>query len=154
MKEQELIEKIEKIASPVVEGEGLAVYDIEFRREAEGWVLRLFIYNPDGNVGIDDCVRVSRQLNHLLDVEDVIEHSYNLEVSSPGLTRSLKKIRHFEHSLNSLVKIKTKEPVDNEKIIKGRIIKVEGNVITIKTDRKDVNLDFDNIISAKLELEI
>lgn len=154
LKEQEIIERIEKIAKPIVEGEGLSIYDLEFKREPEGWVLRLFLYREDGGVSIDDCVKVSRQLNVLLDVEDVIGHPYNLEVSSPGLTRSLKKIGHFEKSLNATVKIKTKEAVEGERVIRGVINKVVGDIITIKTEKKDLEIDFNNILSAKLEIDI
>jgi len=154
LKEQELIEKVEKIATPVVEGEGLSIYDIEFKREPEGWVLRIFLFKEGEGVSIDDCVKVSRQLNVLLDVEDLITHPYNLEVSSPGLTRTLKKLSHYKKSLNSLAKIKTKEPVDGEKVFKGLIAKVDGDIITIKTDKKDVSIAFDNIINAKLELNV
>lgn len=153
-KEKEVIEKVEKIAKPVIEGEGLAIYEIEFKRERKGWVLRIFLYRSDGSVSIDDCVKVSRQLNVLLDVEDVIGHPYNLEVSSPGLTRSLKKIEHFGKSVNSLVKIKTKEPVEGERIIRGVIEKVEGKTVFIRTEKKQFNVDFENIIQAKLEIEI
>ncbi|GAB4432361.1 MAG: ribosome maturation factor RimP [bacterium] len=154
IKEQEIVEKVEEIAKPVVEGEGLAIYDIEYKREPEGWVLRLFLYREEGGISIDDCVKVSRQLNVLLDVEDIIGHPYNLEVSSPGLTRSLKKISHFEKSLNSLVKIKTKEPVAGERIIQGVIKEVEGNIITVTKDNRDLKIDFNNILSAKLEIDI
>lgn len=153
LKEQEIVERVEEIATPVVEGEGLSIYDIEFKRKSEGWVLRVFLFK-EGGVSIDDCVKVSRQLNVLLDIEDIINHPYNLEVSSPGLTRTLKKLRHFEKSLNSVVKLKTKEPVDGERLFKGVIAKVEGDLITIKTDKKDVDIVFDNIISAKLEIDI
>lgn len=154
LKEKDVVEKVEKIANPIVEGEGLSIYDVEFKREPQGWVLRVFICRERGNVSIDDCVKVSRQLNVLLDVEDVIEHAYHLEVSSPGLTRSLKKIRHFEKSINSVVKIKTKEPIDGEKVFKGTIVDVSSNIVTVKSGEKEFKVDFENILNAKLELDI
>jgi ribosome maturation factor RimP len=151
---QNTLSKLEKIALPVIEGEGLDLYDIEYKRESNGWVVRFYLFKEGEGVKIADCAKVSRQLNVLLDVEDVIKHPYNLEVSSPGLTRSLKKLRHFEKSTGSLVKIKTKELVDNKKIITGVLEKVEGEDIFILENGITIKIQFNNINAAKLEIEI
>ena len=99
---------IEELAEPILTGSGLELVETQFRQEKKGLVLRLFIERvPDGEDGtgagalgsgvtLDDCVEVSRELGRLLDVEEVIEGSYTLEVSSPGLDRPLKKPKDFE----------------------------------------------------------
>lgn len=154
MEQTVIIEKLEKIARPVIEGEGLILYDLEYKRENTGWVVRFYILRQDGNVSIDDCVKVSRQLNVLLDVEDPIGHPYNLEVSSPGLTRSLKKLEHYSLSLGESVKLKTKENIDGRKIFHGKIESVEGENIVINEKGKSITIPFNIILSAKLDIEI
>jgi ribosome maturation factor RimP len=90
------LEKIEKIAGEVSRREGCELYDVELVGTGRGRVLRVFI-DKDSGVGIEDCSNVSKGLNLLLDVEDVVPGGmYNLEVSSPGLDRHLSKPRHFE----------------------------------------------------------
>ena len=74
---------------------GLELYDVHFRREGHGWVLRLVIDSPKG-VTLDDCSLVSRETSDFLDIEDFVEHAYNLEVSSPGMERTLRDIGECE----------------------------------------------------------
>ncbi|MCX7991361.1 MAG: ribosome maturation factor RimP [Proteobacteria bacterium] len=152
MDERAIISKLEGIIQPVVEKLGLELYDLEYKREGQGWVVRVFINSKDG-VTIDDCVKVSRQLNLLLDVEDIIPYSYNLEVSSPGLTRTLKKTGHYEKSIGAKVKVKLREPLKNMKTFVAVIKSVEGTKIFFQTDDDIVETDFSNIESAKLQLD-
>lgn len=152
MDENSLVVKLEEIVKPVVEKLGLDLYDLEYKRDSSGWVVRVFINSQDG-VSIDDCVRVSKQLNVLLDVEDLIKHSYNLEVSSPGLTRVLKKIKHFEKSIGAKVKVKLKEPYKDKKTFTGVIKSVLDNKIFFEVNDEIIEIDFDNINSAKVEID-
>lgn len=152
MDEKGILTKLEEIAKPVIEKLGLELYDLEYKRESGGWVVRVFINSSDG-ITIDDCVRVSRQLNLLLDVEDIIPHSYNLEVSSPGLTRTLKKIGHYEKSIGSKAKIKLREPYKNSKTLVGIIKSVEGQIIFFEINKEILEIDFDNIENAKLQID-
>ncbi|HEC49938.1 MAG TPA: ribosome maturation factor RimP, partial [Candidatus Desulfofervidus auxilii] len=80
---------------PILGDEGLELVDVEFQREKQGWVLRVYIDKP-GGVTLDDCTDISYQLSAVLDVEDLIDTSYTLEVSSPGLTRPLKELSDYE----------------------------------------------------------
>jgi ribosome maturation factor RimP len=153
MEEKELLKKLEELAKPIIEGEGLILYDIEYKREKSGWVVRFYIFRKDGYVSIDDCVRVSRQLNTLLDVEDLIDHPYNLEVSSPGLDRFLKKIEHFELAIGETIKLKTKESIDGKKTFVGKLIAIEGKDVIIKDDKKRFSIDIDNIHDAKIQID-
>ncbi len=153
MEEKKLLQKLEDLAKPVIEGEGLILYDTEYKREKTGWVVRYYIFRQDGYVSIDDCVRVSRQLNTLLDVEDLIDHPYNLEVSSPGMERFLRKIEHFEMAIGETVKLKTKEVVDGRKTFTGKVVSIEGKNIILKEDKKKFSIDIDNIQDAKLQID-
>ena len=75
---------------PALEGLGYELVDLEYRREERGWVVRLFV-DSEAGVNLDDCVKVSREVGVLLEVEDPVPQAYNLEVSSPGMDRILKK---------------------------------------------------------------
>ena len=90
MKRTEVEERTESLVLPIIEAEGLDLWDVEYVKEGSDYYLRVYIDKPDG-VNIDDCVTVTRALNEKLDAEDFIEEAYILEVSSPGLTRKLKK---------------------------------------------------------------
>lgn len=107
---QELLLKVEDFANQVAAREGVTIYDIEFVNH--GRVLRVFIEKESG-IGVEDCANVSRGLNLLLDVDDVIPGgAYNLEVSSPGLERSLKKPWHFQKAVGKKISLKLKRALD------------------------------------------
>lgn len=92
----EWLTKLEALASEVATREGCELYDLEFLGTGQGRTLRVFIDKAEGPVGIEDCSNVSKGLNLILDVEDIIPgEAYNLEVSSPGLERDLKRVSHF-----------------------------------------------------------
>ncbi len=100
------LEKVEKIAQEITEREGCILYDLEHTGSGKGRILRVFI-DKEGGVGIDDCSNVSKGINLRLDVEDVVPGDmYNLEVSTPGLDRNLKKKWHFEKAIGKKVYIK------------------------------------------------
>ena len=82
--------KTEELLTPIVEQYGVSIYDVEYVKEGSDWYLRAYIDKPEG-VNIQDCENVSRALSDALDREDFIEEAYILEVSSPGLGRTLKK---------------------------------------------------------------
>src|SRR4030095_8827652 len=88
------LSRIEAVASPVLEAHGLSLVDLEWRREGRRWVLRFYV-DKAGGVGIADCQRFSREMGDVLDVSGLIPEPYDLEVSSPGLDRELKKEREL-----------------------------------------------------------
>ena len=92
------------MVEPVLSDLGYELVEVQFRREGHGQVLRVIIFRPEG-IGVDDCARVSREVSHLLDVEDLIDQAFNLEVSSPGLDRPLKTARDFARHLGSQVHV-------------------------------------------------
>ncbi|AIY88358.1 hypothetical protein TBGT1765_00625 [Thermotoga sp. TBGT1765] len=90
MFEEMILEKVRKEAERIAEEQGLEIFDVQYRRESRGWILRIIIDNPMGYVSVRDCELFSREIERFLDREDLIEHSYTLEVSSPGLDRPLR----------------------------------------------------------------
>lgn len=106
-----LLSRLEQIAQEITEKEGCVLYDIEFVGSGSGRTLRLYIDKESG-VGIDDCTNVSRALNNFLDTEDLIPGgAYQLEVSSPGLERVLRKKWHFGKVLGEKIDFRLSKPL-------------------------------------------
>lgn len=152
---QSIEDKAWALAEPLLAAEGLELLDVEFVRE-HGWILRLFIDLPGGQVGVDECAVASRAVDRALDVEDFIPHEYSLEVSSPGVNRPLKKQKHFAQVKGQLVRVKTYAPLFEppRKNFVGTLTQVDDAAITVEVEGagpftiplKDVaraNLEFD-----------
>ncbi|NOK20474.1 ribosome maturation factor RimP [Corallococcus carmarthensis] len=153
---QTVEEKAAALLDPIVANEGLELLDVEYVREREGWVLRLFIDKPGGRVGLDECSQVSRAVDPSLDVEDFIPQEYNLEVSSPGVNRPLKKPAHFERVKGQKVKVKTFGPLGDppRKNFSGTLIGVAADAISVDVEGGGAFIiPFKDIAKAHLEFE-
>ena len=145
--------KTEALLQPIVEKYGVEIYDVEYVKEGSDFYLRAYI-DKDGGVNINDCEAVSRALSDELDKDDFIADAYILEVSSPGLGRTLKKEKHFMKSMGQEVEIRTYKPIDKCKEFVGILTDYQDGDITIemedettrvfaKTDVALVRLTFD-----------
>src|SRR5512136_2140306 len=103
---QEITQSVLSLVEPIVRDEFLELVDVEFHPSGKRWLLRIYIDKPDG-ITISDCERVSREVERTLDVENVLDHPYTLEVSSPGLTRALKTKSDFERYGGKMAKVVT-----------------------------------------------
>ena len=128
--------RTEQLLMPIVEKYGVEIYDVEYVKEGSDWYLRAYIDKPEG-VNINDCENVSRALSDVLDAEDYIEDAYILEVSSPGLGRTLKKDRHLEKSLGEEVEIRTYKPIDKQKEFSGILKAYDKDTVTIEEDSEE-----------------
>lgn len=147
-----VVGKIEEYVKDLLASKGMELVDLQFRNEGHGWILRLFI-DVEGGVTLDHCSVVSREVGHYLDVEDVIEQAYHLEVSSPGLERPLKSLKDFERFLGSKARIKLHEALNGEKTFEGIIQSVDGNEISLSVDGKTiVQCRFDQLNKARLSI--
>ena len=153
MTPQEIISRVHSIAGSILSDEGMDLVEVEYRREARGWVLRL-VMDKEGGVTLDDCSRVSREVGRSLDVEDFILVPYTLEVSSPGLDRPLKRREDFNKHRNRLISVKTIAPIENQRRFKGKLLGVSENGIEIDVERKVVQVLFANIEKANLEIDL
>jgi ribosome maturation factor RimP len=111
--------------------------------------LRLYIDHEDG-IQLDDCTEVSHQVSALLDVEDLIQGHYNLEVSSPGLDRPLTSIKDYQRFTGEMVKIKTAMAINGRRNFKGRLCGVEADEIIIECDGQQFYLPLASIEKARL----
>ncbi len=115
-----VVEKVQEFVESLLHSMDLELVEIQYRQESTGWVLRLFVDGP-GGIGIDQCAQVSRELNTFLEVEDLIQHAYNLEVSSPGLERPLYSSADFRRYIGKKARVKLRHPVDGKKVFIGFI---------------------------------
>jgi ribosome maturation factor RimP len=146
--------EIRRLLDPILVSLGLSLWDIEFQKSGPKWLLRVYIDREGTGVTLNDCETVSRDLSAILDVEDLIQHAYTLEVSSPGLDRTLSKPEHFVRFTGSLVRIKTYEPIAGEKVFRGKLASAEGDSITLAlADDKTIEVSKSNIAKASLEPE-
>ncbi len=152
---QKIEERVRTVAEPIVAGEGMELVDLEFVREKEGFVLRLFI-DKTGGIGLEDCSQASRAVETALDVEDLVPHEYNLEVSSPGLNRPLKKPQHYERVKGKTIIVKTYGPIGSppRKNFKGICQEVSPEAVTVHVEGAGAfTIPFKEIAKANLEFE-
>jgi len=158
--EASVVEQVRSAAIRVAASFGLEIFDVQFRREAPGMILRVLIDRPgpaaraEESVSVEDCARVSRDLSAVLDVEDVVPTAYTLEVSSPGLDRPLRRPEDYRRFAGRRAKVVMRERVDGQGFFKGRLGGVDGAEVLIEADdgrthRVPLNL----ITRANLEVE-
>ena len=153
-------DQVRTIAARVAASYGLEIFDVSFRREGPGMVLRVQIDRPgpaataEECVSVADCASVSRDLSAILDVDDVVAVAYTLEVSSPGLDRPLTRPDDYHRFAGRYAKIVVSEPVDGQKYFKGRLGGVDaGHVLIEGEDRRTHRVPLGVIARANLEVE-
>lgn len=146
----------------------LEIFDVQYRREPVGWVLRVMIDRPpavddegrtlvdppERSIGVEDCQRVSHDLSAILDVEDPVDRAYTLEVSSPGLERALRHRQDYERFAGRLAKIVVREAVNGQMHFEGRLRGVEDDGVVLESGKTKVaRLPLDNIVRGRLAVE-
>ena len=144
-----ITEKVEALAKPVVEDEGCELWAVEYVREAGSWYLRVLI-DKDGGVGIDDCERISRRLDPILDEADPIPDSYVFEVGSAGAERELKRPSDFERYIGSEIEVKLYQPYQGKKSYVGTLEAYVGGDVTVSS----VLLKKEQIAQVKMHMTI
>jgi ribosome maturation factor RimP len=133
---------------------GLELVEVEFRREPQGWVLRIYMDKP-GGITLDDCQRVSEELSDHLDVEDFIDHPYHLEVSSPGLDRPLTRPADYVRYAGQAARIATRGSVDGRHNFRGRLAGLQDGVVLLDlADGTRASIPLELILRARLEPEL
>lgn len=151
--QREIIEQLQDALLPVLQDYGLELVEIDFKPSGKRWLLRLYI-DKEGGVTISDCEHVSREFGRILDVEDIIEHPYSLEVSSPGLTRPLKHWEDFQRNKGKLCRIVTNEKIEGKNEFKGTIISGSEEKVEIRGTIDVFTIPIYAIKKAHLEFEL
>jgi ribosome maturation factor RimP len=152
LKFEKLSQEVRQVIEPILESQGFELVDLEYQRESQGWVLRIYL-DREGGVSLEDCAGVSHEVGAVLEVKDLIPSAYILEVSSPGLTRPLKKPEDFNKFRNQLVKIKLYEPLDGRKNFKGTLMGLEGDRVRVEVEQQVYELPLQRIAKANLEID-
>ena len=147
------LEQLRKFAEEIAVREGCLLYDLEFH-DGPARSLRVYIDKAQGGVSIDDCANVSRGLNLRLDVEDAIPGGhYDLEVSSPGMDRKLTQLWHFTNAIGQKVRMKYWDSERVTKPYEGKLIGVEGLMLSFENAKGPLDVEFANVQKARIQLE-
>jgi len=154
------------LAEPYVRDAGFDLIEVQNGREPTGWVVRLFIDTPAGAgpggvesmtggnvpaaVGLDDCERVSRDVSAALDVADLVPHAYQLEVSSPGLDRPLRRERDFARFVGESARIRLIDGVEGRRNFHGTLRAAKDGRVEIACDGRSYTIPIDDIQKANL----
>ena len=144
-----LTDQVAALALPIVEEEGCTLWDVEYVKEAGSWYLRVFI-DREGGVSIEDCERISRRLDPVLDEADPIPESYIFEVGSAGADRELKRPGDYEQFMGSEVELKLYRPVKGSKRYVGELSGFEDGAVTIVQNGEALRFEKSQIAQVRL----
>lgn len=154
MEQTTLVKKIERTIAPTAQSMGYELVRVSMIGAGSSRpTLQIMAERPDGTMLIDDCSRLSQAVSALLDVENLIEEAYNLEVSSPGIDRPLTRLKDFERYAGFEARIELHSPVNGQRKFKGILRGIEGETIAFETEQgAAVQLPFGEVDKAKLIL--
>jgi ribosome maturation factor RimP len=138
----------ETLVRPVIEGSGFELVDVAFRRESGRRILRVVV-DRDGGVDVDTIAELAEKVSRRLDVEGFAPGPYALEVSSPGIERSLKRPRDFERRVGDTVKVKTTTPIEGRTSITGELIAADDDGIAVAAGGRELRVRYVDIASAR-----
>lgn len=144
--------RTEALVKPLTDANSFELVDVEYVKEGANWYLRIYI-DKEGGINVDDCELISRALEEKLDSENFIDDAYILEVSSPGLTRPLKKEKDYARSIGKLVEIKTFKPLEKRKEFAGYLVSYDSSVVVINEDETEITIERSNIAMIRLGFE-
>lgn len=128
-----IVKKATEIAEPVAAELGYTLWDVEYVKEGADWYLRYTIDSDEG-IGIDDCEKMSRAIDPVLDEHDFIEDAYHLEVSSPGLERDIKTDWHMDKCMGEKISVKLYAPINGVKALVGVLTSYDKEQVVITAD--------------------
>ncbi|MFW6134133.1 MAG: ribosome maturation factor RimP [Elusimicrobiota bacterium] len=146
---------LKEIAKKEIEDMNYEFVDLKYGRRGKNWYLQVFA-DKEGGITVDDCAKISEQLGYELDRHpELLRHSYNLEVSSPGLDRPLRGTKDFKKFKNNDIVIKLYSPIEEKRTWHGKIIDAHDKKLYFKDkEGKKREVDLDNISIARLEVKI
>ena len=152
MSRKDIEAKTEALLMPILDEFGFELWDVEYVKEGSEYYLRAYI-DKEGGITIDDCVDVSRKLSDKLDEDDFIDSEYILEVSSPGLGRTLKSDRDFTKSIGRDTDIKLYKPIDKVKEFEGILKAFDNDTLTFLIEGNERVFNKSEVASVKLHVE-
>lgn len=146
-----LIAEVGRLISPTVESLGCELIEVEYLNELGRWILRLYVDTVKGGITVGDCEKVSRAASALLDVENIIPGRYNLEVSSPGIERPVRRPEDFKKYAGSVIKIRTHKKIGDRRNFKGTIKDFENGAVHLFENGEVIKIPLEEILKARLQ---
>ena len=143
---------VNRLIEPVLDELGFELVDTEYLSEHGKWVLRIYA-DGEGGITVDDCAKISKEISALIEARDIFQHEYVLEVSSPGLNRTLKRERDFQKVVGKKIKVKMLHPVKDQKNFTGYLKAYKNGVLYIEIKDKQVPLPLQEVKKANLVYE-
>lgn len=128
-----IVNRVTPIAQKIADELGYMVWDVDYVKEGTEWFLRIDI-DKDGGVNIEDCEKYSRAIDPVLDEENPIEDSYNLQISSPGVEREIKNDFHLEHCIGQTVQVRLYAPLNGFKEYIGELVSYNDEIVVLDVD--------------------
>jgi ribosome maturation factor RimP len=154
MGKDEILNRLEELILPLIESQGAELVDLQYGRPRRGrGLLRLFVDRP-GGITLEEITRISRMVGGLLEVHDVIPGSYTLEVSSPGLTRALKKPQDYQRYVGRLVRVTTRAPWEGSQVHCGILQGLQEDRVCLKEGESLLCIPLSEIARARLEIDL
>ena len=146
-------EKIENLVKQKIEDLGYELYDVQYVKEGQNYILRIFIEKPNGSIDLNDCEKVNDSINDILDSANYIKEQYFLEVSSTGVEKTLRKDKHLRDNIGEEVQISLFKPIDilekKQKEITGVLKDFNENNIIIQMDKEEISINRKDISQIK-----
>tara|TARA_B100001123_G_scaffold324293_1_gene364225 strand:+ start:391 stop:852 length:462 start_codon:yes stop_codon:yes gene_type:complete len=146
-------EKLYKTVNDLLKNEKMNILNINIVKNKFRSNIKIIIDSPDG-VNIEDCVKVSKITRNAIQLDNVLDGDFDLEVSSPGINRPLFNIKDYNSNKGMKVKMKLKSPQNNRKNLIGKIVEIKNDIITIDSDGKNFLVSIENIQKANLIKDI
>lgn len=150
--QQKIVEKIEKIVTPVVEEMGLSLVDVEYIQDGGYWYVRVYVENLNGDITLEECATISGKVDE--DIDRLIEQRFFLEISSPGIERPLKKLNDYVRFKGKKIRVALKHKIEDKKNFEGVIVDCKENRILLEVEEEKVmEIPFSEIRKANIVYE-
>ena len=153
MKKIPIYQLVIDLIEPTLQGSEIKLVDVEYKKIGKDWTLRVLIDKNQG-VTVFDCQKLSREIEDLIEIHELIKDHYILEVSSPGLDRPLKKESDFVRNKGKQIQVNTDSPINNSKINTGTIRDFSNSTLFLENNNDTLEIPLINIMQAKLIIEI
>ena len=153
MLSQEIKDSIKSLLAPILAEGKLNLIDAELSLRGKRWTLRLFIDKTNGGITLDECASLNQRIGEIIDRQGIIEHSYVLEVSSPGLDRPLHTFEDFQRCLNRRIRVFLNEPAAGKFEAAGKVVSVTETGVDLDSGNQVQHLAFTQIRKAKQVIE-
>ena len=147
-----VVREISQLVEPILEEMDVELVDVEYVSSQGRWVVRVYV-DKEGGITVDDCASVSREIEGIIDIKDIVPHSYVLEVSSPGLNRPLNKEKDFQQAVGKKIKARTSVPINGRRHFTGYLKDVRNGTLSLEVENNVVSLSCRDVEKANVVYE-